>query len=61
MTLTDTKLRNAKPKERPSPEIVEMILAIEARGAEGVARRGLQSTNSIFRYKGETNAVRVDG
>lgn len=32
------------------PEIVDMILAIEARGAEDVARRALQTTNSIFRY-----------
>jgi integrase len=32
------------------PEIVEMILAIESRGAEDVARRALQIANSIFRY-----------
>ena len=32
------------------PEIVDMILAIESRGAEDVARRALQTTNSIFRF-----------
>ena len=32
------------------PEIVDMILAIESRGAEDVARRALRITNSIFRY-----------
>ena len=32
------------------PEIVEMILAIEKRGAADVARRALQMTDQIFRY-----------
>ena len=32
------------------PEIVNMVLAIEARGAQDVARRALQITNSIFRF-----------
>jgi integrase len=32
------------------PEIASMILAIEERGAEDVARRALQNTQQIFRY-----------
>lgn len=36
--------------ETRPPEIVDMILAIEARGAEDVARRALQMTSSIFRH-----------
>jgi hypothetical protein len=32
------------------PEIASMILAIEERGAEDVARRTLQTTQQIFRY-----------
>lgn len=32
------------------PEIASMILAIEERGAEDVARRALQTTQQIFRY-----------
>jgi integrase len=33
-----------------APEIASMILAIEERGAEDVARRALQNTQQIFRY-----------
>ena len=32
------------------PEIASIILAIEERGAEDVARRALQNTQQIFRY-----------
>lgn len=37
-------------KELKPPEIASMILAIEGRGAEDVARRALQNTQQIFRY-----------
>jgi integrase len=41
----DRPIREIKP-----PEIASMILAIEERGAEDVARRVLQNTQQIFRY-----------
>lgn len=44
------RLGNRPIDDIQPPEIVEMILAIEARGAIDVARRALQTTNSIFRY-----------
>jgi integrase len=55
---TDSRLRNdvlSVIGQRPideiqSPELVEMILAIESRGASDVARRAHQMTSQIFRF-----------
>jgi integrase len=55
---TETRLREdvlSRIGDRPigdikPPEIASMILAIEERGAEDVARRVLQNTQQIFRY-----------
>ena len=55
---TETRLREdvlSRIGDRPigdikPPEIASLILAIEERGAEDVARRVLQNTQQIFRY-----------
>jgi integrase len=44
-------LLGARPiKEIEGPELVAIVVAIEARGAREVARRSLQATRQIFRY-----------
>ena len=55
---TETRLNNdvlsaigSRPiNEIQAPELVEMILAIESRGASDVARRAHQTTSQIFRF-----------
>jgi Arm DNA-binding domain len=45
-----SKIGNRPIAKIKPPEIAGMILAIEERGAEDVARRALQTTQQIFRY-----------
>jgi len=45
-----SKIGNRPIAKIKAPEIAGMILAIEERGAEDVARRALQTTQQIFRY-----------
>ncbi len=41
----------ARPIEQiEAPEVVEMVMAIQKRGAEDIAKRALQTTAQVFRY-----------
>ncbi len=69
--LTDTAVRNAKPREKPymltdggeitAPELLTCLRRIEERGALDTAHRAHQNCGQIFRYAVATGSSATSG